>query len=282
MGAMKRDLASIKSLPAMPATVLRLIRALNGEGIDASEIEKIVRGDEAIALEVLSIANSAAGGGAPGRVFTLQESVARLGTRRLQKIALQHKCGRLLEDGGRGYGLRRGELWRGSIAGAVAAEILARRTHSCDPGVAFVAALLRDIGKLALDHLSDPDQVDRAICAADASLGQLELERREFGRDHTEIGEELARLWNLPERICAAIRNHHTPPDGPARDPLIDVVHVADALRSWIGIGLGNDGLNYPVDQAALARLGLDPLALEPLLIETQAAFAIMEGEAVS
>jgi HD-like signal output (HDOD) protein len=278
--ALLNSLASIRTLPAMPLTALKLVRALNGQALDAAELEKIVRNDEAIAMSVLSIANSAGGGGAPGRVFTLQESIARLGTRRLQQIALQHECSRLLDEGGRSYGLRRGELWRGSVTGALAAEAIAKRTRVCEPGLAFVAALLRDIGKLALDHVAQPDELDRAFCGGDVSRGQLALEREVFGRDHAEIGEELARLWRLPDRIAAAIRWHHAPPPDPAHDVLIDVVHVADAVRSWMGAGLGTDGLCYEVDRAAVARLGLDAGAIELLMAQAQAEAAALVSQA--
>jgi len=81
------------------------------------------------------------------------------------------------------------------------------------------------------------------------SGSQLDAEREEFGIDHTQAGAAIAESWKLPDRFVASIRHHHAPP-GPGAatsDPVLDIIHAADAVCLWGGLGVGFDGLAYEV-----------------------------------
>ena len=100
-----------------------------------------------LSIAVLRLANSAKFG-VPGREFNLREATVRLGVRSLSRIVLQQQVSGVLAGDVRAFGLRRGALWRGALAGAFAAEKLAS-IHAPDvQEQSFVCALLRDIGKL--------------------------------------------------------------------------------------------------------------------------------------
>jgi HD-like signal output (HDOD) protein len=249
------------------------VQALSGDDMGMDEVERIVRSDEAIAIAVLRLANSAAHGQS-GRTFDLRESITRLGGRRLQQLALSLSAGRVLGDGGKGYGLRRGDLWQGSLCGALAAELIAQRTGLEDPSTCFVAGLLRDVGKIAMDALFDVAKLEEAFRAErdegedGEPVEQLALERRVFGIDHAELGGELCRIWKLPERLQNTVRHHHEPPGRDDADPLIDIVHCGDVLTCMTGIGAGHDGLAYRLDERAAEVVGLQNTTAESYLPE--------------
>ncbi len=279
MAEMTRRLEGLRHLPALPASVLRLVSTLQADDASAADVERIVRSDEAIAAAVLRAANSARGGRS-GRVFTLQESIARLGTRELRRIAFAQQCSGMLHDGGTGYGLRRGDLWRGALAGALAAEAIARRTRSLDPGLAYVAAMLRDVGKLAMSALFGDETLAATFVDAPAGASHLAVECAAFGVDHAELGAELVRIWGLPDRLVAAVRHHHAPPDGEGScDALVDVVHCADVVASWLGCGIGHDGLAYPLHDASFRRIGIDRPAVEVVMCEVRAGLDSVSAE---
>ena len=256
--ALKDKLRRLRTLPAMPGTVVRLLHALNNGELPIADLERTVRTDQAISAAVLRAANSVLEGAA-GRVFTLKESVTRLGMRKLHKIVIAHQSSPVLCNGGRAYGLVAGELWRGAIGGAIAAELIARKTGLLDPAVAFVGGLLRDIGKSAMDLLIAPADVLRATRGRKEGQTQLQLEREVFGTDHAELGGELARLWMLPERLARCIALHHQPPDDEKQtDVLIDIVHCGDLLCVLLGLGAGLDGLAYVLSDGARRRIGLE------------------------
>jgi diguanylate cyclase (GGDEF)-like protein len=71
----------------------------------------------------------------------------------------------------------------------------------------FLAALLQDVGMLALDQVV-PDLYRGAALQRDhAALA--EIERKRLQTDHAEIGGWLMRTWNLPERLHLAISHSH-------------------------------------------------------------------------
>lgn len=278
MEALSKRLQEIDDLPTLPGTAVKLIDALAGDK-GAADVEQVIRGDEAMAAAVLRTANAASMGATSGRVFTLQESIARLGGRHLQRIAMSLSTNDLLENAGRGYGLLRGELWRGGLCGALGAEMIAKHTDMADPGTCFVAGLLRDIGKIAMDMICDPASMEAAFTACDEGGSQLDRERRNFGLDHAELGAELARKWGLPEDIVTAIRGHHEPGEGDERHALTDIVHCADVLTCWLAVGVGLDGLAYELSPAAAEHVGLTRPAIEMFLPELRVLFDQTEME---
>lgn len=246
MGALDSILKNIQSLPALPATAMRLVSMLTGDEVDFNEVKSIIKMDEAISMAVLRSANSVRYG-AVGRVFSLDESIVRLGSKNLMKIAMEHQVSKLLVSAGSSYGLRRGAMWKGSLGGGLAAEELARESNFQEPDLCFLCAMLRDIGKLALDTHFGPDRILQCADSLEPNCCFLVAERNSLGVDHAELGGALAEHWGLPERICDAIRFHHEPPEGELHDDLFDIVHAADVLSLWMGLAIGHDGLSYPL-----------------------------------
>ncbi|RLS86679.1 MAG: HDOD domain-containing protein [Planctomycetota bacterium] len=276
MASLNETIAALDRLPALPATTIQLISMLAGEGRDTDlhEVEKIVSRDEAVAASVLRRANSAAFG-MRGRVAGISDAIRRLGTRELCRIALETQTSGLLANAGRSYGLRRGSLSQSALGGAVAADALARAhtsSHRIDREVAFVATLLRDIGKLAIDAVAGADALEKIAAAADGRPF-LAYEREVFGADHAELGAMLCQRWSLPDEIVRAVRGHHEPPSSPS-EPLTDIVHAADCVARWAGLGLGCDGLMYPFDIGVRERLGTTRDELEALVADVLAATA--------
>jgi putative nucleotidyltransferase with HDIG domain len=257
---------AIENLPAMPASMARAMPLLLDPDSNLADLEAIIRQDEAMASAVLRLANSARYG-APGQQFDLRRSMARLGRDPLRRCLLeQHVCSVAGGDNP-AYGLARGAMWRSALAGAIAAEVLAAEHKFEQPSLAFVCALLRDIGKLALDSYYGSGYLAQLAPAARAGQTFVEQERRSLGFDHAQVGAALARQWNLPERVALAIEHHHAPPPpGEGHDRLFDVVHAADTICLWAGIGTGVDGLEYRLAEHVREGLRLDRHSVERLI----------------
>jgi len=206
---------------------------------------------EALAIAVLRRANSSHFN-TSGKLFDLNQSLTRLGSREVMRIVTRSSVNSLLDGSGQSYGLRRGQLSRSAVGGAAVAHILAKKSGTVDPELAYTCGLLRDIGKLALDvylggkpvpqPTAGPDDTDTPTC-------YLQIERERFGADHAEIGEALAIRWGLPAPIPESIARHHEPkpPESEEHSALVDIVHAADIVVLWAGLAIGTDGLEYRV-----------------------------------
>lgn len=266
MVSLRERLEEVENLPALPTALGKLLGILNDEGVSSQEVESTIIIDRAIGLAVMRAANSARFGGTT-EVGSLKDAITRLGSRNLLHVALAQQSAVFFKDAGVGYGLREAEAWEGALAGAIAAETLAKMNSLCQPGSAFTAALLRDCGKIAMDRLVGVEELRGAFLSLDPMGSAPDRERKEFGFDHAEVGATLAAMWGLPEPLAEAIRHHHAPdPKGASR--LTDMVYCADLAAAQLGYGVGLDGLHYRIDQSACVRIGLDQVAMTELLAE--------------
>jgi HD-like signal output (HDOD) protein len=243
----------VEQLPAFPAVIARAAAVLTNPHATLADAEKIVRQDEALSSAILRLGNSARYG-ISGRTLNIQQSLARIGRNAAMTLVMNMKLSGYMERAGEAYGLRRRALWHGSLFGAACAEQIAIRMHNCDPGEAYLCALMRDIGKLAVDchahvaHVGPPDDWNAREQSGEVTP-YVDLERDALGADHAEIGAALAEKWGLPEPLPDAIRYHHQPPSpgDPKHHALFDTVHAADILCLATGLGVGNDGLRYRI-----------------------------------
>jgi putative nucleotidyltransferase with HDIG domain len=275
-GDLKRQLLhEVHALPAMPHVVERARRAVAEEAAGTRQIAAILETEPALTGRVLQLANSAYYGFS-GRVATVNQAVLLLGMDTLLAMVLLVSSSQLLGRCLSGYGLASGELWRHSLAVAVAARELAKQVCPSLDEEAFSAGLLHDIGKLVLDtHLARHG-------AALARMRQTtpgpwwELERAILGLDHAEIAAAICRKWRIPQRQAAAIGAHHRPWAAQGEDrPLSSLLNVADALAAAEGLHSGSPP-QAPAPEAVV-HLGLKAEQLEAvraLLPETVASIA--------
>ena len=258
MAAVADILENIDSLPALPTSVMRITAMLSDGTSDLGEIESVARNDEALSMAIMRYGNSALYGRS-GKVFNLRESIVRLGGKALLKIVLEQKVAKLFDGAGEAYGLQRGDLWRGAVGGAIAAEEIAKKHRFQEPDLCFLCAMLRDVGKLAMESHFGAEYMTQVFSHLEPGLTFMECEQSAFGTEHAEVGAELALRWGLPERIADAIRYHHEPPaEDPEHDRLFDIVHAADIICLWAGLAIGSDGLQYKLAPHVRKDLGLD------------------------
>lgn len=256
MESLKEQLKHIEQLEANVGILAKITDLFTHDEVSSDEIEAILVTDVALTTSVLRIANSAACGGAV-QVKSLRDAITRTGAKDIRRLVVAHSGSSAVSNDLEAYGVSKDEAWRAAVAGAIAAEGMARRRGLGDPGLAFLAGLLRDCGKLAMEQLVGKDELRDAIACKSPSADEAVWEQVNFGFDHCEAGSELALLWGLPDELADAIRDHHHPC---SRDPqkLVDLVHCADAVCLMMGIGVGLDGMAYEMDKEACQRIDFE------------------------
>ncbi len=255
---------TIRDLPALPEVVVRVMRMTEDPRSDAQSIAKVIATDQAMAARVLKLANSAFYG-LPRRVSTLSEAVVILGFRTIKNLAIAASTFELLNREIAGYWLQRGELWRHSLACAIGAQLIAHKVRLPVVEEAFVAGLLHDIGKVAI-NLFVREQFDQIMeHALQNRIPFVEAEQEVLGFNHAMAGGLIAEKWNLPPALVSVIKYHHRPSSAPDKDLMISVVHLADILSITMGIGIGGDGLYYVLEEDTLAMLGMEQADIDEL-----------------
>lgn len=268
-------LASAQTLKPLPASVARLTAIVSKEDVDLREVVDVVQLDQALTARMLKAANSALSA-SRSQIGTVKDAVVRLGSGLVLSFAMASSVKNTAGGALPGYGLGEGELWRHSVAAALAAEVLKPLVRKVSlPPEAFTAALLHDIGKLVLNRFLDRDtaaSVHRA--RAEAGLDFEAAEAAVLGIGHGALGGTIAQRWGLPDSIVIGIRFHENPSRsreqeaaaGATHDDKVfavaDLVHVASNLSNHSTVGPTDQATIPELDGEACARLGLDAALL--------------------
>ncbi len=262
MNTREQIISRITSFPTLPIMAQKLIALLQDEEANTAEIEKIIHYDPALTANVLKAANSAFLGFREP-VNSLAEASYRIGTKWVLQIAFSSLVYSNMKMTVQGYGLTSEDLWKHSIAVALMSENLSKLINIENNGIIFTAGLLHDIGKIVTDESVSESIEEIQQDIDDDMISFEEAEERILGLDHAEAGAMIAETWSFPMPIIQAIRWHHRPEQAETTLPIIDIVHVADAVCLMHGFGIGRDGLQYRCSQESIDRLGLTGAAIE-------------------
>ncbi len=194
-------------MPTLPAVAVQILELTSRRDVELSEIARVVEHDPAIATRVLKTVNSSFYG-LTRRVGSIRQALAYLGMETVKGLVLGFSLARTFEDDD-DVVFDFDDYWRRSIITASAARALAGITRACDPDEAFVAALVRDLGMIALwKHFGD--RYLQLLDLADGDHEKLpDLERRHFEIDHAEIGAAMIEGWKFPSEIVDVVLLHH-------------------------------------------------------------------------
>jgi diguanylate cyclase (GGDEF)-like protein len=171
-----------------------------------SDVAEVLRVDPVLSAKLLRMANS------PLYLRrqpceTFQQALVLLGLNATLTLALTFSLAGMAQ-GGRAGGLDYSQVWRRSLLAATAARVLGANLGLRESEELFLAALMQDLGMLALDA-GFPDLYE-GLQAGEQSHEQLvALERSTLGVDHAEVGGWLLERWNLPPRFCEAVGASH-------------------------------------------------------------------------
>lgn len=260
-------LNGIKTLPPAPRVLPELLNLLREENVDSERVVSVIACDPGLTAKVLQLCNSAAYGLATP-AEDLQEAVTRLGFNQVFQMVAALVGSATLAPPQPGYGIDRGELWKHSIAAAVAAECVARERGDAS-SIVYTATLLHDIGKIVL---SDALVQEYGRLLADTEQNQqplVEAERKILGTDHAEVGGRLLARWRLPASLVEAVTHHHAPAQAGEHARLAAYTYLGNMLAHFMGYGYGHVPFALRGRGEAMDILGLDQDSLPRFMIQT-------------
>lgn len=246
-------IAEAGKLPPMPQAAMKALTLVRSPDSSASSLANVIGMDQVLTTHVLRWANSAYYG-MESRIVTVQQAIVVLGLDVVQELIMNYAISDRLNKPLPGYALQGGDLWRHALGTAIGAKLISKKFRLKIDDEAYFAGLLCDVGKLVFE------KVLRDLDISHIEWGQhsfLEMERVNFGLDHAKLGSEIARRWQLPESLVTAIAFHHEPQLAESHKTLTAAIHVADVSMMILGVGLGVDGLRYPLEEGALKTIGM-------------------------
>ncbi len=265
----------IKEMPMLSVVASRLLELSGDEEHSLQDVAKIVENDAYLTTRILRVVNSAAF--APNSpITTVAKAILNIGEKMVMGIAVGSCSAKVFKDPLDGYEAAAGGLWDHSLRTAIAAREIANYSkREISASLAFTAGLLHDIGKSVIsEFLVGNTEMLTDMCDEGKAGDFLDAERTLVGTDHSEVGQQLAVHWGIPQPLVESIRYHHRPEQASEENKhLVYSVHLSDLLAMMGGSGTGADSLAYKIDDnyESFIDIGKDQLAV--LLLKVQEEF---------
>ncbi len=267
MDALDTLISRVGYLPPFPRQVPLLLELLNKDEVNAEQVVALLEYDPSLTANVMRVCNSVMfGSSSPAN--DLQEAVLRLGFKEVCRLVLVISSSNALVPPQKAYGLETNELWKHSIATALATTAIAEDLGD-DANLAFTAGLLHDIGKVVLARALDQSYADMF---ADLELSQTattEAEKKLFGFQHAEVGGRMLARWRFSAPLVAAVWFHHDPMRARPHERLAACVFLGNMIAHFMGHGYGHLAFAFRGRTEALDILGLEPNSLPRYMIDT-------------
>jgi len=254
----EKALVAVGDIATLPQVTLKIIQIVEDPKSTARDLHDVIKNDPALSAKVLKVVNSAFYG-LPGQVASMDRAIVLLGLAAVKNIAIAASIARLFKGPQISEHFNAADLWRHSIAVAVAARNFAKFTSRVGvPDEVFVAGLIHDIGTL-VERQVFPNEfaevVDRCMTH---SADFLESEREVIGADHQAFGVGLTTKWKFPRHLRAAVGFHHNPDALSDELKLIGLlVQLADVVCCQEKLGFYLTAQNGTITEPMLEALGL-------------------------
>lgn len=199
-------LRSLVSFPSPPGVATHIIELAQDPDIEMGKVAKALSMDSALSTKILRIANSPLYA-QRRKSENLRQALVVLGLNSTLTLALSFSLVKSLRSG-KVNGINYPFYWRRVLIAATAARALADAMHQSLAEEIFLAALLQDVGILALDK-AVPDLYRGSESVQRDHMALAALEKKRLQIDHAEVGGWLMRNWNLPSRLYRAIEHSH-------------------------------------------------------------------------
>lgn len=194
------------NFPSPPPVALKVIELAQDPSTDINAVAVACSNDPAIAAKVMKIANSALYS-SRRKSTNLRQALIVLGLNATLTLALSFTLtADLRRDPPKGFDFL--AYWRRTILAATWGKLLASELSLPFAEEVFIAALLQDIGMLAIDRIAPDTYQDIAPLKMDhIKLAQFETEK--IGADHAAIGGWLLNSWNMPKQLVRSVSYSH-------------------------------------------------------------------------
>jgi diguanylate cyclase (GGDEF)-like protein len=201
-------LRTCTSFPSPPPVAMQIVQLAQMPDIDLAKVADAVSVDPAIAAKLMRIANSAMYA-RRRQSSNLRQALIVLGLNATLTLALSFTLvGTLRRNPPRGFDFT--AYWRRAILSATWGKLLASDTGRRDAEEVFLAALLQDIGMLAVDRIWPEVYAGVAPFLLEHSR-LAQHEQAAIGVDHRGLGAALLGIWNMPETLVRAVSHSHDP-----------------------------------------------------------------------
>jgi|GEM_PF-1196030 len=236
----------------IPSSIMEALALLEKKDFEYSQVAAVIEKNPTLTGIFLSSINSSF----YNRGFAITElrtALSRLGKNNIRAL-LQLYSIKVSFANDELFGKVAGNVITHSYATAVIASYLSQRYYP-EPGLAFLAGLLHDIGKLGI--LKTVSMESEFIVRLKNRIDESMFDRI-FNERHSQVGVILGKSWNMDRMTLAAIERHHHVWDYSFEEAdqldyqLCMLICLSDKIARIIGYGRPIGSINLFLDPAAI------------------------------
>ncbi len=268
----KELLNTVTEIPTPDIVVQQIISTASNPNSSAKDLEKAISMDVGLSTKILRLVNSAYYG-LPRKITKLSEAIVIVGFKTVRNLALSVFTYSALHS--KHTFIDHDKLWSHLMLTAVFSEHIAKSIGFMNREEVFLAGMMHDIGKLALDLLFPKYTYELSRVGEKAQVPFFLLEYKENVENHMEIGGELLRLWKFPDEYIS-VAQYHEKPSLNQDSRYIEMICIVHLANVYSNIFLPGYSLSYGepyLDPIALNVLGLKPSALKVIYNELDRVF---------
>ena len=218
-----------KNLPTIPQILMKLINVSYQKKAGIQEISNIIKWDPALTYKILGMAHSTSHA-VPKNASSLEAAVAKVGIKTVHELVISAATNAAFEPKSFNSIFNLTVIWEHSVKSALLAQIISEEVHYQNPEVAYLTALLHDIGKLIL-FSNFPDIYTELLSSQYDPEAFYLVEDNRMGINHCKIAAYLIDQWNFHSFSADAIFYHHYPVEKVIHSsPLVKIVYIANLL----------------------------------------------------
>ncbi len=265
----KTALKFCPNLPTPPGIAMQIVEMAREPNLDLSSLARLLSQDPALSSRVVRASNSALFNW-PRPTENVRQSIVVIGLDATMNLALSFSLSHTL---GKGITSAQGVklAWRRALIASCGARLIGSRMKRGDAEELALAALLQDIGILALSAAL-PEEYPPILEAARDHDDLLRSERAALGADHGEAGVWLMQAWQLPQKIAEAAgsAHGHWPTDMPNSHATFHRVVACSGRMADLILGDDPEALTVELAQACQEIDRMSPADLDHILESLQ------------
>ena len=271
-------IADVGDIGTLPEVTVKIIQIVENPKSTARDLHDIIKNDPALSARILKVVNSAFYG-LPGQISGMDRAIVLLGLSAVKNIAIAASMTHLFNTGNHIDGLSGNDLWRHSIAVAVASWLITSAQGRPTVEESFLAGLIHDLGMLVERQLFAAQLSEIISRIQQGPMNWCDLETEIIGADHAAFGMALAAKWRFPAHLCTTIGYHHKPlAVAQVARELPMLVHVADVLAARAGLGFTGTAIAETYTDEMLAILNLTQSELDEVSAKLPEQVALTES----
>jgi len=223
----------------LPHVAIRITQMVNDDKSTMRDFEEIIQMDPVLVSRLLKLVNSPFFG-LQNKVDSISKAVVYVGMKNLRNLVAVEALRNMFNDQG-DDGFSRQHLWLHSATVAILADMIGKRIFGDAREDLFLAGIIHDIGLIAEDQVAG-DELREACRLYDPGKKSLvDCEREVIGADHAEVGYKLAKEWQMPPDVLAAIRFHHHADKVQTPSSVTGIVQLAEYIAAKMKFGVMPD-----------------------------------------